>query len=124
MILMVIYPIGFLLTLTFFKFFGESVGMGGYDPPHPDYYDDWKSNDEAFFGFSLGWFMVMPVLILVGLMKLLFLFSKWYINLNISKPNKELIVVDSKKHYRNNRIHQIDISSDFMYNWIKMHSGK
>ena len=84
MILMVIYPIGFLLTLTFFKFFGEKVGMGGYDRfgTYDEYnYDDWESNDEAFFGFSLAWFMVMPVLILVGLFKLLFLFSKWYLNL-------------------------------------------
>lgn len=84
MILMVIYPIGFLLTLTFFKFFGERIGMGGYDGggPYEGYnYDDWESNDEAFFGFSLAWFMVVPVLLIVGLFKLLFLFSKWYLKL-------------------------------------------
>ena len=81
MILMVIYPIGFLLTLTFFKFFGERVGMGGYDNQAERWPDDWESNDEAFFAFSLGWFIVMPVLVIVGLYKILFLFSKWFLKL-------------------------------------------
>ena len=49
--LMLIYPIGFLITLTFFKYFGKRIGFD-YDPPHDEYYDDWNSNSDAYFCFS------------------------------------------------------------------------
>ena len=82
-LIMIIYPIGFLLTLTFFKYFGERIGMGGYNGgPYEGYdYDDWKSNEEAFIGFSLAWFIVMPVLLIVGMFRLLVKISKWYLKL-------------------------------------------
>ena len=78
---MIIYPIGFLLTLTFFKFFGERIGMGGYNDIDERWPDDWKSNEEAFIGFSLAWFMVIPILLVVGMFKLLVKISKWYLKL-------------------------------------------
>lgn len=76
------YLLGFFLTLTFFKFFGERVGMGGYDgDENSKWPDDWQSNNEAFIGFSTAWFMVMPVLLIVGLFLLVAKFSNWYLNL-------------------------------------------
>ena len=84
-LIMIIYPIGFLLTLTFFKYFGERIGMGGYNGgPYEGYdYDDWKSNEEAFIGFSLVWFMIIPVILVVGMFRLLVKISKWYLNYKI-----------------------------------------
>ena len=82
-LIMIIYPIGFLLTLTFFKYFGERIGMGGYNGgPYEGYdYDDYSSNEEAFIVFSTAWFIVMPVLLIVGMFKLLVKFSTWYLKL-------------------------------------------
>ena len=80
-LIMIIYPIGFLLTLTFFKYFGERIGMGGYNDIDERWPDDWKSNEEAFIGFSLAWFMVIPILLVVGMFKLLVKISKWYLKL-------------------------------------------
>jgi hypothetical protein len=78
---MLIYPIGFLLTLTFFKYFGERIGMGGYNDIDERWPDDYKSNEEAFIVFSTAWFIVMPVLLIVGMFKLLVKISTWYLKL-------------------------------------------
>ena len=80
-LIMIIYPIGFLLTLTFFKYFGERIGMGGYNDIDERWPDDWKSNEEAFIGFSLAWFMVIPILLIVGMFRLLVKISTWYLKL-------------------------------------------
>ena len=53
----------------------EIIGIEGYD------YDDWKSNEEAFIGFSLAWFMVIPILLVVGMFRLLVKISTWYLKL-------------------------------------------
>ena len=74
------YLVGFFLTLTFFKFFGKKIGFD-YDPPHCEWYDDWQSNASAYFSFSLGWILVVPVLIIIGLVKLLIVGTRWYLEL-------------------------------------------
>jgi hypothetical protein len=84
MILILIYLIGFLLTLTFFKYFGERSGMGGYNGgPYEGYdyddYDDYKNNEEAFIAFSTAWFIVIPILLIVGMFKLLVKISTCYL---------------------------------------------
>ena len=81
MIIALIYPIGFLLTLTFFKYFGKRIGFD-YDEWNKDgYYDDWENNEQAYFGFATMWFMIVPILIAVGLFKGLYAISKWYLKL-------------------------------------------
>jgi hypothetical protein len=75
------YLLGFFLTLTFFKFFGEKVGMGGYDAIDDRWPDDWDSNESAFIGFSTAWFIVMPALLIVGIFKLVTMISSWYLKL-------------------------------------------
>lgn len=73
-----IYLIGFFLTLTFFKYFGKKIGFD-YDSPHEDYYDDWNNSAEAYLSFSFFWFMMMPILLLIGIINLMVRFTKWYI---------------------------------------------
>ena len=82
MILMIIYPLGFLITLTFFKYFGKRIGFD-YDNQDESggWYDDWRSNEEAYFGFATMWFMIIPALIAVGLFKGLYMISRWYLKL-------------------------------------------
>jgi hypothetical protein len=81
MILMIIYPLGFLITLTFFKYFGKRIGFDYDNEKTYADYGDWESNEEAYFGFATMWFMIVPVLIAVGLFKGLYAISKWYLKL-------------------------------------------
>ena len=85
MILMLIYPLGFLITLTFFKYFGKRIGFDFDSVSEEDKWnkwpDDWESNEQAYFGFSVMWFMIVPVLIAVGLFKGIYAISKWYLKL-------------------------------------------
>ena len=80
--LMLIYPIGFFLTLTFYKFFGKKIGMD-YDPPHPEWcdWDDWDSNSSAYLAFSIGWPVIVPMLLIMGFFKLMHKFTEWYLKL-------------------------------------------
>ena len=55
--------------------------MGGYNDIDERWPDDYKSNEEAFIVFSTAWFIVMPVLLIVGMFKLLVKFSTWYLKL-------------------------------------------
>ena len=72
MILMIIYPIGFLLTLTFFKHFGKRIGFD-YDRYEKgnEWYDDYGSNAEAYLVFSVAWPITMTLLTLIGIWALL-----------------------------------------------------
>jgi hypothetical protein len=77
---MIIYPIGFLLTLIFFKFFGKRMGFD-FDVVNEEdrWPDDWNSNAEAFTFFSLLWLVIIPLLLIFGTFKLLFNFGEWFI---------------------------------------------
>jgi hypothetical protein len=72
----VIYLIGFLLTLTFFKYFGVKIG---FDYTNNTSMDDWNSNEQAFTAFALLWFAVIPMLLIMGIIKMIFKFSKWFL---------------------------------------------
>ena len=77
-LIMIIYPIGFLLTLTFFKYFGVKIGFD-YDNGKMQW-DDWDSNEQAFTTFSIFWPVIIPMLLVMGIFKMIFKFGKWYIN--------------------------------------------
>jgi hypothetical protein len=55
--------------------------MGGYNDIDERWPDDYSSNEEAFIVFSTAWFIVMPVLLIVGMFKLLVKISMWYLKL-------------------------------------------
>jgi hypothetical protein len=77
-----IYIIGFFLTLTFFKYFGVKIGFD-YDKYASEggWYDDWESNEQAFTAFSLFWPVIIPMMLIIGIFKMIFKFGKWYIKL-------------------------------------------
>jgi hypothetical protein len=70
-----IYLIGFILTMTFLKFFGKKI-LIDYD--NADLYDDYHSNAEAYTVFSSVWFITIPVGIIMGSVMLMLVFSGWY----------------------------------------------
>ena len=74
--ILTIYIIGFLLTLTFFKYFGVKLG---FDYTNNTAWDDWNSNESAYTGFGLMWFVVLPMLLVMGIIRGTFLFCKWYL---------------------------------------------
>jgi hypothetical protein len=78
---LIIYAIGFLLTLTFFKYFGVKLGFD-YErwANETNWYDDWESNHQAFTAFSLFWPIMIPMLLIMGIFKMIFKFGKWFIN--------------------------------------------
>ena len=81
-LIMIIYPIGFLLSLIFFKFFGKRIGFDFDSVNDEDKWpDDWDSNAEAFTFFSLFWFATIPLLIILGTFKMLFKFGEWFIKI-------------------------------------------
>lgn len=82
-LLMLIYPIGFLLALTFFKFFGKKLMGVDYDsiPDEDKWPDDYDSNAEAYVAFSAAWFIILPLMLVIGCAQMVMKFGKWFINL-------------------------------------------
>lgn len=78
MIYVLIYVLGFILTLTFLKLFGKKLDID-YDPPHCDDYDDYENNAQAYLFFSLAWFVTAPMFLIVGSIQLLYKFSQWFL---------------------------------------------
>ena len=78
MIFILFYIIGFILTLTFLKMFGEKLELD-YDPPHGPDYDDYDDNAQAYLTFSLFWFVVAPIFIVVVTIRLSYKFVQWFL---------------------------------------------
>lgn len=78
MIYILIYVVGFILTLTFLKIFGKKIGID-YDPPHVPDYDDWENNAQAYLAFSITWIVTVPMFTVVVIVKLLYKFSQWFL---------------------------------------------
>ena len=70
-LIMLISPIGFLLTLTFFKYFGVKIGLDYDEWSKNEWYDDYESNAEAYLVFSVAWPLTMTLLIVIGTWALL-----------------------------------------------------
>ena len=67
-----------MVTLTFLKLFGKKMGID-YDPPHPELYDDWDNNAQAYLFFSLVWVVTAPMFIFVMTIKLLYKFVELFL---------------------------------------------
>ena len=78
MIFILIYIVGFILTLTFLKLFGKKMEID-YDPPHEPDYDDWENNAQAYLSFSITWIITAPMFTVVVIVKLLYKFSQWFL---------------------------------------------
>jgi hypothetical protein len=77
MIYIVIYLVGFILTLTFLKLFGKKIGID-YDSGD-NAYDDWQDNASAYLSFSITWVVTAPMFIVVVLIKSLYKFTQWFL---------------------------------------------
>ncbi len=77
MIYIVIYLVGFILTLTFLKLFGKKIGID-YDSGD-NAYDDWQDNASAYLSFSITWIVTAPMFIVVVLIKSLYKFTQWFL---------------------------------------------
>ena len=53
--MILVYAIGFAISMAVLINYGEQLGFGDYDPPHDDYYDDYSSNASAWVSFSTMW---------------------------------------------------------------------
>jgi hypothetical protein len=42
-------------------------------------WDDWDSNEQAFTAFSLFWPVIIPMMLIIGIFKMIFKFGKWYL---------------------------------------------
>lgn len=78
MIYILIYVIGFILTLTFLKLFGKKIGID-FDPPHESHYDDWDDNAQAYLFFSIMWVVVAPMFLIVVFFQSLYRFTQWFL---------------------------------------------
>jgi hypothetical protein len=78
MIFVLIYIVGFILTLTFLKLYGKKIGFD-YDPPHEGDYDDWEDNAQAYAFFSFFWIAFVPMASIVGLIRGLYKFTQWFL---------------------------------------------
>lgn len=77
MIYILIYIIGFITTLTFLKLFGKKIGLD-YDSIENSY-DDWDDNAQAYLFFSIMWFAVAPMFLIVVFFKSLYKFTQWFL---------------------------------------------
>lgn len=75
-----IYVIGFVASLWIMHNFKDELDINHYDPPHPEYYDDYENNASAYVAFSfmwpIFWFMKLMVFCWSLLVKLSEAFEK------------------------------------------------
>lgn len=69
-----VYIIGFLITLTFLKFFGKALKLTA------EHYN-WNDDVEGYTVLSCIWPVSISVAITRSIVKLVQKFTKWYINL-------------------------------------------
>jgi hypothetical protein len=77
MIYLLIYIVGFMITLTFLRLFGKKIGID-YDDVKNEH-DDWQNNAQAYLFFSIFWIVTAPMFIIVVIMKLLYRFTEWFL---------------------------------------------
>lgn len=67
----IVYIVGYFLTLLFFKRFGKKLGFDYSEPKTYANYDDWGSNEKAYTFFAICWPIVMGILAIAGITNLL-----------------------------------------------------
>ena len=68
LICFLLYIVGFVLTLSSFIIFGNYLTGVNFDKSKK-YYDDWNSNANAFVAWSFGWFLFLPIALIIWLYK-------------------------------------------------------
>jgi hypothetical protein len=70
-----VYVIGYILTLILLHKFKSPMGIDVYDGQHDD--DDWQSNSEAYAGWSFAWPLLWIILAVNGIWFAVCLLSAW-----------------------------------------------
>ncbi len=65
--IILIYAVGFLLSLLILSAFGKSKMNIDYDNDHDKWPDDWETNAEAYVAWSFAWPLAFILLSLVGM---------------------------------------------------------
>jgi hypothetical protein len=63
------YLVGFVLNIAILKHFGKKIGID-CDDPKGHGYDDWESNAQAYFYFSIIWPLFIIAMISAGIYKI------------------------------------------------------
>ena len=75
-LIIVIYVVGFSVSLLALHKFGRQLGWDHYDPPHGAYYDDYDSNAHAYLTFSVFWFIFWTFYGIAGIWRLMVMLSE------------------------------------------------
>lgn len=76
LLFILVYVIGFFISLMLLHKYKKELDVDCYDPPHPSYYDDYSSNATAYLTFSLIWPMFWLIMLFQGIWRLLVKLSK------------------------------------------------
>lgn len=88
---LIIYPIGFVITLFALHKWKKELDIDNYDNKNDnDWGDDWGSNAQAYAVWSLGWPIVLAFFLGVMLWKAIMRFSKW-IQAKVDEPTQVFI---------------------------------
>ena len=73
----IIYIIGFILSIFFLKKFGKQMGYD-YSGPHDDkyMYDDYKTNGSAYTSFSFIW----PIFYFINIIFGIWMVLRWLVD--------------------------------------------
>lgn len=63
-LIFLIYVVGYFISLYVMHKFKNGLDLNNYDPPHPDYYDDYDSNAEAYATISFMWPLFWAVIVI------------------------------------------------------------
>lgn len=76
LIFLVVYIVGFFVSLWVLHTYKRELGIDHYDPPHDGWYDDYDSNAEAFATFSIIWPIFWVIFFFTEVWDLVILISK------------------------------------------------
>jgi len=80
MIIVIIYVVGFFLTLTFFKFFGKKLGLDRFDyKTRFDY--DYDNTAQMYAFYAAIWPAMWIMGLIFGTATLVYKFVQWFLNL-------------------------------------------
>ena len=82
MIYILLYIVGYVVTLFLFSRYGKKYLGIDYDSDKENIHNDWDTNAQAYAAWSIGWPLVYVVLSVIGIWRTLMWLSKTLIKIN------------------------------------------